>query len=392
MIRQLAAGAAAFAAASVTLTGVVAAATPTVIPAPTGPHPVGARSFQLTDSARAELYPNGTSPRRFMMTAWYPTTTTGTPMPYASANWFNDWTIGNAYASGLADSGMASNITGKYTHSVVNAAVDIGPAGSTLPTVIVSPGFGMGRITETALAEELASYGYLVITLGHVYEVLAEETPQGVKSQYRAQLNDWYWRTALDTRVGDIETTLNQLPGLAYGVGAASRPNQVAVIGHSYGGVAAFVAADSDNRISSIVSLDSSAGWHYDGTDHYATHGLPCETLSLSLENTLTYPTAGAGAITYPYWNEMLAAGTNDYPFYDVRVVGAQHHAFTDVAVLVTSAKRTQTGYLGTIAPARAVELTRSYVRAFLNHTLVGQALDPRFLNSDPAWPDVVVH
>jgi pimeloyl-ACP methyl ester carboxylesterase len=349
----------------------------TILTAPTGPHAIGARNLQLKDSARSELFPNGKSPRQFMLTVWYPATGSGgVAMKYASASWWNDVCIGSEISIGLQDYAMAAEIRGRSTHATLNAPI---LSGANLPVVLFSPGFGIPRIMETALAEELASHGYVVICIDHVYESMIVETPQGLRYQYKAVVDDWYYRTALITRIGDIVSVLDQLELLPYGISTAIQTSNVALIGHSYGGVAAFSVAFDDPRISSIVSLDSSAGWEFDGSMHGA-RGLPCNTLSLSLEND---PDAG---ITYPGWGIMMgypASGT----LYDLRVTGAKHYTFTDVAMLTT-----RPTLVGTVAGPRSVALTRSYVRSFLDTQSKGLPLSPKFTAHDSAWPEVVVH
>ena len=52
-----------------------------------------------------------------------------------------------------------------------NAVSDATPAGRqrSLPLVVLSPGFTMPRSTLTALAEDLASHGYVVAGIDHTY-------------------------------------------------------------------------------------------------------------------------------------------------------------------------------------------------------------------------------
>ena len=59
--------------------------------------------------------------------------------------------------------------------------VDAAPAGSrrSLPLVALSPGFTNPRGTLTALAEDLASHGYVVAGVDHTYESLATSFPDG---------------------------------------------------------------------------------------------------------------------------------------------------------------------------------------------------------------------
>ena len=62
-----------------------------------------------------------------------------------------------------------------------NAVSDATPAGRQrgLPLVVLSPGFTNSRSTLTALAEDLASHGYVVAGIDHTYESFATAFPDG---------------------------------------------------------------------------------------------------------------------------------------------------------------------------------------------------------------------
>ena len=70
-----------------------------------------------------------------------------------------------------------------------NAAVDATPAGRqrSLPLVVLSPGFTSPRSTLTALAEDLASHGYVVAGIEHTYESFATAFPDGRVTTCRAR-------------------------------------------------------------------------------------------------------------------------------------------------------------------------------------------------------------
>ena len=62
-----------------------------------------------------------------------------------------------------------------------NAVGNATPAGQqrSLPLVVLSPGFTSPRSTLTALAEDLASHGYVVAGIDHTYESFATAFPDG---------------------------------------------------------------------------------------------------------------------------------------------------------------------------------------------------------------------
>lgn len=97
------------------------------------------------------------------------------------------------------------------------------------PLVILSPGFGIGATSYAWLAEHLASYGFVVISLDHAEKL---------------DPRDQLWRSAI-TRLQEIEAVLafvdrETSPGGMF-EGLVDR-EWVAVIGHSYGGYTALAA------------------------------------------------------------------------------------------------------------------------------------------------------
>src|SRR5688500_16055432 len=58
-----------------------------------------------------------------------------------------------------------------------------------LPVVVFTPGFGGNRELGTALVEDLASHGYVVVTVGHTYEAGQVEFPDGRVERRRPGLN-----------------------------------------------------------------------------------------------------------------------------------------------------------------------------------------------------------
>lgn len=356
----------------------IAAAT-TVIPEPSGPYKVGARDVEYIDASRTQPYATGS--RKFMARVWYPSNyTTSTAMKYSSQNFLNEWRMSGTIASGLSDSGMSANISGKYNHAGYNVSAYM-PSGSPMPVVIYSPGFGLPRILESALAQDLASFGYVVIVLGHSRESLVEEHPSGLIGQYAAPINDVYKHWSLDTRIADIGYVLNrQIAGLP----AIIDWLHVAAIGHSLGSAAVLQRASTDTRIGTVVMLDGIAGWDY-STGTVVPSGLPCDVLCLS-----TVPgTVGGAGQSHPSVQQMLAGGDNGHTMISAEVSGTQHLAFTDVASIVSAAKAP--AYRGTIAAARIHQIVRTYVRGWLDYILLGAPMPAYIVGNTGAYPEVDV-
>ena len=140
------------------------------LPAPTGSESVGTVSLHLIDPGRQDPWVPGRQ-RELMVSIWYPARHTehypAVPwMPPATAATFEQ-------LNGIP----AGSVTMPVTAGHDGAPVDRRRGG--LPVVVYSPGSGSDRSINTALVEELASRGYMVVTIDHTYDAEEVEFPGG---------------------------------------------------------------------------------------------------------------------------------------------------------------------------------------------------------------------
>lgn len=355
----------------------------TLLPAMTGPHAVGNRRLFISDPKKDPF--SNTAPRKISVTAWYPTSSTGGPARYLSAVDAYDNTMAQKLTAGIEQPSwltpqsqtMYPNINKRDTRAVLNGTVstDLG----LLPTVIFSPGFGVAGNCSSILAQELASHGYLVLTLSCTYESIVAEWSNAVIQQNVFYVNN-QWAKCLNARVADVQYILNQLSALPNGIGAQADLDKVAVVGHSYGGTTGMeVAYLEPARIKAVALLDGPVG--YAGTSNNAqNNGIAQPVMLLSgpvnASDGFTTGAEMAGWSTY--------AATNHGPLHRYQVAGARHYAFTDVGLLT---KKPAT-LLGTITAARAMELHPRWTRAFLD-TYVKGIPDPLLTLPAAGWPEV---
>ena len=367
---------------------------PTLLPAMTGPHGVGNRRLFLTDSSRTDPI-SGSGPRQISVTVWYPTPSTGAVAKYLSNNDSFDSTMALALTNGLegrtcysffgsvscfgvtAANTMHPNIRSRDTRAVLNGAVstDLG----LLPVVVFSPGFGVPGNHSSILAQELASWGYLVLTLSCTYESIVTELADKVASQNGGSVSN-QWQKVLTARMGDCTYVLNQLGSLPLGIGNQADLDKVAMAGHSYGGYTALEMAYHDARVKAVAVLDGTAG--YAGTENHAQdNGVqqPVMLLSGQINAGDNYLVGGEHAS----WTTF--ASKPHGPLYLFQVTGTRHYAFTDVGLLTTKTADLN----GSIAPARAMEIHPRYVRAFLDTHIKGSP-DPILTLPAAGYPEVL--
>lgn len=366
----------------------------TLLPAPTGPYAIGNRRLFLTD-ARPDPF-SGASTRKISVTAWYPTTGTGTVARYLSnvdsydatmaleltnklegrscSSWFGG--APTCFGVNVANT-MHPRIRQRDTHAVKDAAIrtDLGP----LPVVIYSPGYQVPGNFGSILAEDLASYGYLVLTLSHTYESVAVEWSNGVILQNSSAINN-QWQKVLVARADDAQYLIDNLTTLPNGIGAQADPAAVGMAGHSYGGYTGVELAYHDPRIKAVTVLDGTCG--YAGTENHAQdNGMqtPLMLLSGALNPSDGYLVGGEHDSWATYQTKPHG------PLHMYQVAGARHHAFTDIGLLSTLTA----DLCGSISPARAMAIHPRWTRGFFDTYLLGTP-DPLLAGGDPSWPEVM--
>jgi predicted dienelactone hydrolase len=135
-----------------------ASSEPEGLPAPTGPHEVGRVSFDWVDPDRVEIYSSNPQDRReLVLWVWYP----AAPDPDA------EWAAYLPEPWAPAGHFLGLDAAGLLSHAVADAAV--ADDQSTYPVLLLSPS-GFPPLLLAAIAEDLASHGYVVVGVNHTYE------------------------------------------------------------------------------------------------------------------------------------------------------------------------------------------------------------------------------
>lgn len=265
------------------------------------------------------------------------------------------------------------------------------------PVIIFSPGYGAMRELGTTLVEDLASRGYVVVTISHTHEAQFVEFPGGrvEPSRQPAEPKDADYALALRTRrddtlfVLDVLARLNtrgDLGGhgrrLPRGLRDALDMSMVGMFGHSLGGAAAAEAMAQDSRIRAGVDLDGSV------IGAARTTGLDRPFLLMA--------SAGHGRDNDDSWADFWPRLRGWRRQLLLRDSG--HQAYTDSAPLVPQlikalpippqvvARLTET--IGTINAGRSVTVQRAYLAAFFDLHL-RQHDDHLLSGPSPRYPEI---
>ncbi|MEJ3748433.1 hypothetical protein WEI85_34755 [Actinomycetes bacterium KLBMP 9797] len=239
---------------------------------PTGPFRTGTTLIHLRDHGRVDpLDPRG-RPREVMAQLWYPAwPAPDRPLaPYAPPG--ETAALHAAYPDPVPEGAFAAT-----THSRLRAPARPGVH----KVVFFHHGICASRTDTTAINEQLASLGFIVVALASTHESLAVEFPGGrvETTTDRAYCdtgrdpfspgNQAILRRLLDVRVADTRFVLDQLDRVNRGVNpdASGVPlprglarsmdtSRVGMFGHSFGGGTAAAVLHADPRFVAGVNLD----------------------------------------------------------------------------------------------------------------------------------------
>jgi predicted dienelactone hydrolase len=355
------------------------------LPEPTGPGPVGVTSLWLTDASRPDPWAPGVTARELMVSLWYPATSSdGRRAQYMTP------AESELQLTSRGITGVRPDVLSKVR---TNAAVDATPAGHQggHPLVVLSPGFTSPRSTLTALAEDLASHGYVAAGIDHTYESFATAFPDGRVTTCLARAarqRDGGEKAATD-RAADVSFVLDELTGdhRAWPAAGLIDPTRMAMAGHSAGGAAAIAAMLADSRIRAGIDMDGST------CAPIPHQGLSRPFLFLGKQSNYTPGSGGdvpAGTLAWKRLRGAVTTWERDWELLTgwkrwLVVAGAVHASFTDLALL---ANQIGVDIDAGLSGARSLDITRAYVRAFFDQHLRGR---PQSLLDQPSqrYPEV---
>ena len=338
----------------------VRSAQPVTLPAPTGASPVGRTTAEWTDHASVDpLAPQPGMPRELSVWLWYPASLDpgAQPAPYAPGLWAG-LRLGGPV--GLAETG--------FDHVHDHAFADVPVAAGRFPVVVLEPGLGFAAPQYTAMAENLASSGFLVaggtptysanltVLNGRPWSTTEAGNPRSFDaSDFHAGQAQADGDRLVDVWAADARFAANQLATLdATGrfAGHVDTANTV-YIGHSFGGAAALEACRTDQHCAGAADLD---GTQYGPVAHT---GPARPMLLVASENscvTGTCPTPSTDSATA---RTLLSASTG--PIWCYRLDGAT-----------------------------ALTITNAYLTAFVDHVAHGRS-EALLSSRQSPYPEVEV-
>lgn len=345
------------------------------IPTPSGPYQIGTSIYEITDTARTEIYSGNDEPRRFMVQVWYPADVSESS---ERAPWMTNAEI---YAPAIATyidlpSFFLDHLELVDIPAYKDAPVAVRDGG--FPVILFSHGWNGFNAQNTGQALELASHGFVVIGIQHTYGAVITVFPDGmVAPNYPRALpedaNDPNYenvaRVLVDQWAGDMAETLDIFSTLVTDIRGHwwGRLDliHVGVYGHSTGGGAAIQFCGTDSRCKAVLGMDP------------FMRPVSAEVI----ENGVSQPSFFMFSQS---WSDLTDSKNNSlfnqfYPnISDSRGVtsidGTKHYDFSDLPLLSPIAP--QLGLKGPLNGARVTEIVNAYLLDFFEMTLKGKPSD----------------
>lgn len=332
------------------------------LPELSGSYPVGRRFLDWVDQSRSDPF-HKSAKRGLVVSIWYPAqitaaNQTGTYLPGDRGLFVARFQsmmmrvrVQSFWSALLRDPLPRDMFARIKTHAVDNAAVS--REKPIFPVLLFSPGFGAAATEYSAILEDIASHGYVVVAINPT-----DFAPVTVFENDRT-----VYAPVWDISLYDLEKDyLVWVQDFLFAINEVSRENKdsqsplferldttrVGVFGHSFGGAASAGACHFDSRIGAGLNLDG------------APHG---DRSTWKFPQPFMLVQSGKRAYRDSADEEFLkdlAIG------YRVVIQGSTHHAFTDETMLPLPEDRRQT-LVGSVPGPRMVQMTSLLVSAFFD-------------------------
>ena len=241
----------------------IARSRPVTLPAPTGTYPVGRTIISWKD-ARPDLLAEGTpKSREYVVFLWYPAQIDSTAKiaPYLP----KDWTQARTNDQGMGAVFQQDPST-VQAHAYQDAP--LAESATPFPVLIFEPGYGPIATDYTTLAEDLASYGYVVAGITPLESApvavlpdgtVITRTPAGSLPETTGASFEQAANQLIATWISDMRSTwtklhtMNRDPGMWQGRLDMAKTG---FFGHSFGGAAAINTCNAQSECKAAANLD----------------------------------------------------------------------------------------------------------------------------------------
>ena len=230
------------------------------LPKPAGPFEVGMNSRHLIDESRDD---SEQKDREMMIQIWYPAEVNDDAKGILYESFpYEEWSGTMEFIFSVPRF-LFEYLKYGQTNSIKDIAVS--NQEDKFPVLLFSHGFGSTRMQSFSQMEELASHGYVVVSVDHTIDAAFTKFPDGREIMNQTDAYSYSFNIEdekdVKTRSKDMSYVLDQLTtinnqdpqGLFTGKIDMDR---IGIFGHSYGGSTAAQALLDDSRISAGINID----------------------------------------------------------------------------------------------------------------------------------------
>lgn len=222
------------------------------IPKPTGIMTVGTKPIHVEDSSR--FHPHSRAKRHWMIQAFFPTNPPKHASPFRVRGTY-------PYAPLLLQAGDVRGTFVEAYASPYSGVTDQFKGG--FPVIIFAPALSYGRFDYTYLAEEFASYGFIVLIMETPYVTSLVRYNDGSsvtptlfdlwKFNHDPNFRETFTETVMKNYQQDLEWMLNNLNNMALFLKCTIDDQRIIVMAHAEGTAAARRMAFEDKRVAAYV-------------------------------------------------------------------------------------------------------------------------------------------
>ena len=362
------------------------------LPKPTGQYFVGTENLFFTDSTRKEMLTLKWGDKRSLQVkVWYPADEKG-EMENMYLKDYSATTLWENYKIFNDDKLFFDSLKKYQTISFEN--IPVSKKEDKFPVIIFSPGYYFGLDDfYTAQMENLASHGYIIVSITHPYDQVIANTAEGKVlkiNKYRMTKAYLQWKKvefmhkkkpdtanakqtnrilraylrgmkvfdkSLRLWVKDAQFILDTLAKIntlsvkdrLYGKMDFSK---VGTLGQSVGGAVSGQLCYVDNRIKAGINLD-------------------CFQFGDLYKHEMKKPFMLLQSDSYPLWaiaNKIIYTNTN--PFYSFQIKNSRHFIFSDCSIFPVKINERMKALVGEGDNKENVKLINEYIVDFYNHYL----------------------
>lgn len=354
------------------------------LPRPTGPYPIGTASHFLRDFSRDH---NDEKSRPLLVHIYYPSVGTQKEYPPYLADTMHLYKEKLAQSHSPEDLAYLDNIR---DWAIPNAPIDT--ENSPFPVLFFSPGFFMASQLYSCLIEEMASHGYVVVTMNHTDACWPVMFPDGSSPIILPEFVNIFSNTersciqvfdaTKETWVKDIEFVLSWLRNQP--LTTSLDLSRMGIFGHSYGASTVTEAARRNNDFKAMANLDGLLfGPNWDKP-------LEAPSLFVMAGKLPTHEEVLSAGLTIEQWDSLFARNPKkvfdqlkENSFY-VTIKNGDHATFVDSRLIKSPLHKNESD------PLHGIEITRPLLVDFFDHYLKNKNLTI-LKKENVQLPDIII-